>query len=65
LSSLVFKPVAKTSASLRVLTGARQKKGVGEDATDADATAFCTTVESTKSKHKLYIIALTAFGVGF
>jgi hypothetical protein len=47
---LVFKPAATTSTPLRALAGNRVKTGVGEEATDADATAFCTTAASTRSK---------------
>ena len=50
LYSLVFKPAAASSTSLRVIIGTRAKSGVGEDATDADATAFCTTAASIRSK---------------
>jgi hypothetical protein len=50
LYSLTFKPVATTSASLRAQTGARAKTDEGEEATDADVTAFCTTAASTRNK---------------
>jgi hypothetical protein len=45
----VFKPAAATSTPLRALRGARAKTGVREDATDADATAFCTAVASFRN----------------
>jgi hypothetical protein len=35
--------------ALRALTGARAKTEAGEDATDADATAFCTTAASIRN----------------
>ena len=52
LNSLVFKPAATKSAPLRALTGARAKTGAGEEATDADATAFCTTIASFRNTKK-------------
>ena len=39
-----------TSAPLRTLTIGRAKMDAGEEATDADATAFCKTAASTRSK---------------
>ena len=39
---LAFKPAPATSTPLRALTGARANMVVGEDAADADATAFST-----------------------
>ncbi len=50
LYCLVFKPAAATSTPPRVLIGALAITGVGEDATDADATAFCTAAASFRSK---------------
>ena len=50
--SLAFKPAAATSMPLTALTGASAKTDVGEDATDADATPFCTTVASFRAKTK-------------
>ena len=47
---MVFKPAAMTSTPLRAISGARVKTAVEEDATDADATAFCTTAASIRSK---------------
>jgi len=50
LNSLAFKPAPSASTQLRVLTRARAIMEGGEEATDAaDATAFCTTVASTKT----------------
>lgn len=49
LNSLVFKPAATKSAPLRALTGARAKTGAGEDAPDAAAQAFCTTIASFRN----------------
>jgi hypothetical protein len=48
-NSLAFKPAARTLSRLRTLTGTRVKMGVGEEATDADATAFFTTVASIRN----------------
>jgi hypothetical protein len=42
LCSLAFKLAAAKSTPLRALMGARVKTDVGEDATDANATAFST-----------------------
>jgi hypothetical protein len=53
LKNLAFKPAAATSTVLRVLIGARAKMGVGEDAADAAATAFCTTAASFRSFQSL------------
>jgi hypothetical protein len=61
LFSLVFKPATETSTPLQALTGARAKTDAGEDATDADATAFCTTiVASFRTKPKFYNLASKA-----
>jgi len=50
LYDLAFKPAVATSTPLRALTGAREIMEAGEEATDAaDATAFCTTVASTRN----------------
>jgi hypothetical protein len=49
LYGLAFKPAVATSTPLRALIRARAKTG-GQDATDADATAFCTTAASIRSK---------------
>jgi hypothetical protein len=48
LNSLAFKPTTATSTVLRVLLGVRAKTAVGEDATDADATAFAQLLHQSE-----------------
>jgi hypothetical protein len=49
LGSLAFKPAAATSTPLRARIGAGAKTGVGEDATDADATAFAQLLHQSEA----------------
>ncbi len=45
-----FLPAVALPAPLRDANRAKAKTGAGEDATDADATAFCRAAASTRSK---------------